>query len=304
MTYSLKASGRVRAISAQISSTMSRATWREGRVRLGQGSRSPSSQSAQAPGSQAQSSSGPLQVHERSSENWPHAGKEHSSWSLRDSGFRFFLGSMTPHLSEPRSASLRHKSCPARLSTLGGPPVSLQHLPARNSPSRTVHVLILRWRSRPPGRRKSCLLELRPAWDRERGGDEKGRVLGSGPAIVPGHGSPPSQGALDRRGQEHLRTLSAHGASGQGSCFTLLLTPPHAHQHGPKLHAAGELHAATEAQGLLQILFTGPGNTCGDGESRPCPGQAVRERGSSGHQPRAHWLLSTTHGAFPLPWGC
>lgn len=34
MTYSLKASGRVRAISAQISSTTSRATWAEVRVRL------------------------------------------------------------------------------------------------------------------------------------------------------------------------------------------------------------------------------------------------------------------------------
>lgn len=113
MTYSLKASGRFRAISAQISSTTSRATWREGRVRLGPLSRYQSSQLAQALGGQAQSSSClcrdpecPLRT-----ENRLHAGEEHCFWSLRDSGFKFFLSSMTLHLSE---ASLRHKSCPDR----------------------------------------------------------------------------------------------------------------------------------------------------------------------------------------------
>lgn len=53
------------------------------------------------------------------------------------------------------------------------------------------------------------------------------------------------------------------GVSGQTH---LLLTstpsPTLAHQHGPELHAAGELQTSPKAQGLLQVLLTGLGYPC------------------------------------------
>ena len=114
--------------------------------------------------------------------------REHLSESER-LGFRVGLSlicslilSWRSHLPQAQAAPLRDKSClvrePGGLSTLGGPPWRLGSLPARDIPSLTVHVLILRWRSRPPGRRKSCLLELRPAW-----GEEIGEVGEAGPRL-------------------------------------------------------------------------------------------------------------------------
>lgn len=46
---------------------------------------------------------------------------------------------------------------------------------------------------------------------------------------------------------------------------------PDTHQHGPKLHAAGELQTAPKSQGFLQVLLTGLGDPCRDRKSTPCP---------------------------------
>lgn len=126
-------------------------------------------------------------------------------------------------------------------------------LPAGEAPSLTVHVLILRWRSRPPGRRKSCLLELRPAWDRR---------VGQGRGRVPSTGGPAGGGRL----------AGAPVPTGQG----LWARPPPSarppaptHQQGPELHAAGELQPAAEAQRFLQVLLTGLGDPCRDGSQGP-----------------------------------
>lgn len=127
-------------------------------------------------------------------------------------------------------------------------------LPAGEAPSLTVHVLILRWRSRPPGRRKSCLLELRPAWDRR---------VGQGRGRVPSTGGPAGGGG---------RLAGAPVPTGQG----LWARPPPStrppaptYQQGPELHAAGELQPAAEAQRFLQVLLTGLGDPCRDGSQGP-----------------------------------
>lgn len=114
-------------------------------------------------------------------------------------------------LPQAQAAPLRDKSCrvgeAGGLSTLGGPPWRRGSLPDGDVPSLTVHVLILRWRSRPPGRRKSCLLELRPAWGEEIGEWER-PGQGSGPAAVPSVGVPDR----DRAGPASARD----GVSGPG----------------------------------------------------------------------------------------
>lgn len=145
----------------------------------------------------------------------------------------------------PHGSACRSEKCPALwgCESLGGAQhpggptletgvsLPLQRLPTGDIPSLTVHVLILRWRSRPPGRKKSCLLELRPAWDKEGQGDGTGRVVRSGPAIVPCHGSPKAErfraGAAGAPGAEgpsaqvctHTRAHSprAHSPTGRGA---------------------------------------------------------------------------------------
>jgi hypothetical protein len=84
--------------------------------------------------------------------------------------------------------------------------------------------------------------------------------------------------------EPHLHTLSlskastpSRGVAKQGWYLLLILAPapPQAHQHGPKLCAAGELQTAPEAQSLLQVLLTGLGDSCKGTQSRPCPKLAV-----------------------------
>lgn len=89
-----------------------------------------------------------------------------------------------------------------------------------NTPSLTVHVFILRWRSRPPGRRRAA------SWNcgRPRGKVQREERLGSHqeshPALVLSACVPrPAQGSLGRPSPSPSPALQLH-------------------QHGPQLHAA------------------------------------------------------------------
>lgn len=82
-----------------------------------------------------------------------------------------------------------------------------------------------------------------------------------------------------------------------------------AHQHGPEFHAAGELLAAAETQGLPQVLLTGLGDPWGGhgGGQGLAPGSEAegREgRGSARRQPRApHESWHLDGGGTQVPKG-
>lgn len=167
--------------------------------------------------------------------------------------------------------------------------------------------MILRWHSRPPGRRKSCLLELRPTWDKE--GRRWERL---GPRVW---ASCPSQGVLGMHVQEHragpsCTSLSSdvHDKSPCGapvSCSPCTPCTPQLTNMARSSMLLGSSRRPPKRKVFCRFCSQAlaiPAETWSQGLAH----HRQWERGSlaTSHdltgfspQPVGHWLLSTTCGA-------